>query len=308
MSCLFAIFNLGGLIMAKRKNIPKGMPSYSDLINPTISALQSLGGSGNVDEIYNEVLKEINLSDEIIDFQHSEKSSQNEIQYRLAWARTYLKNYGIIDNSSRSVWVILPQYKDITSVDVDDCVTKVRSMFGKKENLDIENPKQDYNLEDDCLELPEEIKPWRVRLHDVLLLMDPYAFERLTQRLLRECGFSQVEVTKKSGDGGIDGFGRLMINGLFSFKVAFQCKRYSGNVPSSDIRDFRGSLTTDVEKALFIITGSFSKPAKEEAMTQGKIQIDLVDGEDFISRLAEYKIGVKPITDYEIDESYFAKI
>ena len=291
--------------MAKRKNIPQGMPAYSDLINPTITALQNLGGSGKVDEIYNEVLKIVSLPDEIIDFQHSEKSSQSELQYRLAWARTYLKNYGIIDNSSRSVWVVLPQHKDIKSVDVDDCVTKVRSMFGKKPDTTTQN---DDNLEDEGIDLPEEIKPWRTKLHDILLNMNPFAFERLTQRLLRECGFSQVEVTKKSGDGGIDGFGKLMINGLFSFKVAFQCKRYNGTVPASDIRDFRGSLTTDVEKALFITTGSFSKPAKEEAMTQGKIQIDLIDGEESMNRLAEFQIGVKPITDYDIDEVYFSQI
>lgn len=291
--------------MAKRKNIPKDMPNYSDLINPTITALQNLGGSGKVDEIYSEVLKIIPLPDEIIDFQHSEKSSQSELQYRLAWARTYLKNYGIIDNSSRSVWVILPQYKDIKSVDIDDCVTKVKSLFGKKTDTTAQN---DDDLDDKGIDLPEEIKPWRTKLHDILLNMNPFAFERLTQRLLRECGFSQVEVTKKSGDGGIDGFGKLMINGLFSFKVAFQCKRYNGTVPASDIRDFRGSLTTDIEKALFITTGSFSKPAKEEAMTQGKIQIDLIDGEEFINRLAEFQIGVKPITDYDIDEIYFSQI
>lgn len=291
--------------MSKRKNFPSSMPSYSDLINPTITALQSLGGSGKTDEVYNEVLKIMSLSDEVIDFQHSEKSSQSEIQYRLAWARTYLKNYGIIDNSSRGVWVVLPQYKDITSVNVDDCVSKVRSMFGKKSEaagLNNDNP------EEGGIDLPEEIKPWRTKLHDILLNMDPFAFERLTQRLLRECGFSQVEVTKKSGDGGIDGFGKLMINGLFSFKVAFQCKRYSGIVPAGDIRDFRGSLTTDVEKALFITTGSFSKPAKEEAMTQGKIQIDLIDGEEFMNRLAEYQLGLKPVTDYDIDEAYFSQI
>lgn len=291
--------------MAKRKNIPKDMPNYSDLINPTITALQNLGGSGKVDEIYSEVLKIIPLPDEIIDFQHSEKSSQSELQYRLAWARTYLKNYGIIGNSSRSVWVILPQYKDIKSVDIDDCVTKVKSLFGKKTDTTAQN---DDDLDDEGIDLPEEIKPWRTKLHDILLNMNPFAFERLTQRLLRECGFSQVEVTKKSGDGGIDGFGKLMINGLFSFKVAFQCKRYNGTVPASDIRDFRGSLTTDIEKALFITTGSFSKPAKEEAMTQGKIQIDLIDGEEFINRLAEFQIGVKPITDYDIDEIYFSQI
>lgn len=291
--------------MAKRKNIPHGMPDYSALINPTITALQVLGGSGKIDEIYNEVLKILSLPDEIVDFQHSEKSSQSELQYRLAWARTYLKNYGIIENSSRGVWVILPQYKDIKSVDVDDCVAKVKSMFGNKS---VDATQNDDGLENEGIDLPEEIKPWRTKLHDILLNMDPFAFERLTQRLLRECGFSQVEVTKKSGDGGIDGFGKLMINGLFSFKVAFQCKRYSGMVPASDVRDFRGSLTTDVEKALFITTGSFSKPAKEEAATQGKIQIDLIDGEEFMNRLADFQIGIKPITDYDIDEAYYAQV
>lgn len=291
--------------MAKRKYMPHGMPAYIDLINPTITALQNLGGSGKIDEIYNEVLKILSLPDTVIDFQHSEKSSQSELQYRLAWARTYLKNYGIIDNSSRGVWVILPQHKDIKSVDVDDCVTKVRSMFDKKTST---IPQNDDDLEDDGVDLPEEIKPWRIKLHDILLSMNPFAFERLVQRLLRECGFSQVEVTKKTGDGGIDGFGKLMINGLFSFRVAFQFNRYNGTVPASDIRDFRGSLTTDVEKALFITTVSFSKSAKEEAMTQGKIQIDLIDGEEFINRLAEYQIGVKPITDYDIDEIYFSQI
>lgn len=293
--------------MAKRRNdIPKGMPNYSDLINPTISALQKLGGSGNIDEIYTETLKELDLPNEIVDFQHSDKSSQSELQYRLAWARTYLKKYGIIDNTSRSVWVILPQHKNIQSVDVDDCVMKVRSLFGNQNA--IANAKQDQDLEDDGIDLPEEIRPWRTKLHDVLLSMDPFAFERLTQRLLRECNFTQVEVTKKSGDGGIDGFGKLTINGLFSFKVAFQCKRYSGIVPASDIRDFRGSLTTDIEKALFITTGSFSKTAKEEAMKQGKIQIDLIDGEGFINMLAEKEIGVKPKIEYEINETFFSEI
>ena len=138
--------------------------------------------------------------------------------------------------------------------------------------------------------------------------MDPYAFERLTQRLLRECGFDDVHVTKKSGDGGIDGTGKLRINGIFSFNIAFQCKRYQGSVGAAEIRDFRGSLTTDIEKGVFITTGSFSKPAKEEASNPGKQQIDLMDGEEFMTKLAEYGIGVREIKDYEIDEEYFSKI
>ena len=158
------------------------------------------------------------------------------------------------------------------------------------------------------IDVPEEVRPWRKKLYKVLLEMDPYAFERLTQRLLRECGFDDVRVTKKSGDGGIDGSGKLKINGIFSFNIAFQCKRYQGTVGAPEIRDFRGSLTTDIEKGVFITTGSFSKQAVEEASNPGKQQIDLIDGEDFITKLAQFGIGVREIKDYEIDEEYFKKI
>lgn len=289
--------------MSRRSDIPKGMPSYKDLINPTIEALQLLGGSGSVNEIYNEVLKKLALPEKIVDFPHAQRTSQSEIQYRLAWARTYLKNFGVIESTSRGVWVITPTYKDTWSIDVNECVNSVRALFSSNTS----NPDNDDDGEGG-IDLPEEVKPWRIKLHDILLSMDPFAFERLTQRMLRESGFAQVEVTKKTGDGGIDGFGKLMISGLVGFKVAFQCKRYSGIVPASDIRDFRGSLTTDIEKALFITTGSFSKPAKEEAVTPGKIQIELIDGEAFMDRLAEYQIGLKPVADYDIDEKFFQQV
>jgi len=71
---------------------------------------------------------------------------------------------------------------------------------------------------------------------------------------------------------------------------------------------FRGSLTTDIEKGVFITTSTFSKAAKEEASNPGKQQIDLMDGEEFINKLVEYGIGVKEVKEYEIDEQYFAKI
>ena len=297
--------------MPKRKIFPKGMPDYSDLINPTITAMQKLGGSGNIDEIYNEVLLLLNIPENIIVIQHSDKSNQSEIQYRLDWARTYLKIYGIITNSSRGVWVIKPQFKDIEEVDISDCLSKVKSLYKDKANesqQSTNNPNND-NVVNEVFDLPEEIKPWKIKLWEILTNMNPYSFERLTQHLLRENGFTEVKVTKKSGDGGIDGFGRLKINGIFSFKVAFQCKRYTNTpVPVGDIRDFRGSLTTDVEKAIFITTSSFSKAAMEDAFAQGKFQIDLIDGDVFIDKLAEFGIGVSEVKDYIIDEDYFSQI
>ena len=154
----------------------------------------------------------------------------------------------------------------------------------------------------------EEHRPWRETLSEILHNMNPFSFEVLAQRLLRECGFLDVYVTKKSGDGGIDGTGKLRLNGIFSFNVAFQCKRYKGQVGAAEIRDFRGSLDNNIEKGVLITTGSFSKAAREEASAPGKKQIDLMDGNDFMDKLAEYSIGLTPRTEYDIDEEYFTAI
>lgn len=297
----------------ERKNLS---PTYTELIIPTYDALKQLGGSGTNNEIYERVIVNLNLSDEVLDEPHLGSLNQSEVEYQLAWARTYLKNYGIIVNSARSVWSITSEYASELTVSAKEIVAFTVQKNAKKREMAKSNDKPDGKMDkpeddidsNDDVEFPDEVKPWRQQLANVLQNMDPYGFERLSQRLLRECGFTQVSVTKKSGDGGIDGTGKLKINGIVSFNVAFQCKRYKGLVSSGDIRDFRGLLTTDIEKGIFITTGSFSKAAKDEATTPGKKQIDLIDGEEFISKLAEYSIGVKEVKTYEIDEDFFAKI
>lgn len=297
----------------ERKNLS---PTYTELIIPTYDALKQLGGSGTNNEIYERVIVNLNLSDEVLDEPHLGSLNQSEVEYQLAWARTYLKNYGIIVNSARSVWSITSEYASELTVSAKEIVAFTVQKNAKKREMAKSNDKPDGKMDkpeddidsNDDVEFPDEVKPWRQQLANVLQNMDPYGFERLSQRLLRECGFTQVSVTKKSGDGGIDGTGKLKINGIVSFNVAFQCKRYKGLVSSGDIRDFRGPLTTDIEKGIFITTGSFSKAAKDEATTPGKKQIDLIDGEEFISKLAEYSIGVKEVKTYEIDEDFFAKI
>ena len=280
------------------------IPNYATLIEAPFSALKMLGGSGKNDEINSKVADILELSNEVQDIPHLNSSSLSEVNYRCAWARTILKNYGALENSARSVWTIKPEFTSIDSVD-GAIVEKFRNI--KSEKTQKFNTAEE-KMEEQGVDVPEEVKPWRKRLYEVLINMDPYGFERLTQRVLRECGFTNVVVTKKSGDGGIDGTGKLKINGIFSFNIAFQCKRYQGSVGAGDIRDFRGSLTTDIEKGVFITTGSFSKPAIEEASNPGKQQIDLIDGEEFITKLAEFGIGVKEVKDYEIDEQFFAKI
>lgn len=274
------------------------IPHYDQLLNSTFQALKKLGGSGDIEEIYDEIVAMYKFSDELLNIPHSASGSQTELSYRLAWARTYLKKFGAIANSARGVWVITNEFKNKDGVDNKEVVKKVKALEAPKTSTTDE-------LAAMPLDMPEENKPWREKLREILLNISPSAFERLTKRLLRECGLTQVEVKGQTGDGGIDGIGLLKMNGIIGFKLAFQCKRYAGSVPPSLIRDFRGSLTTDIEKGLFVTTGVFTKAAKDEAKTAGKIAIELMDGEELISKLAELNIGLKEVVTYEIDEEFY---
>lgn len=294
-----------------RQKIDERIPRYTRLILPTFKALKTLGGSGTNEEIVNQIIRDLNIPDEVADISHKGNPNKTELSYQADWARTYMKKYGVIENSARAVWSICPNFVSEEDIDEKAIVESFNKECESKRNekaLASKNEPEDDDPSNDYSEYPEELKPWREKLAEILQTMDPFAFERLAQRVLRECGFTQVEVTKKSGDGGIDGTGKLRINGIFSFNVAFQCKRYKGSVGAPEIRDFRGSLTTDIEKGILITTGTFSKAAKEEASNQGKQQIDLIDGEEFISKIAEYGIGVRPIKTYEVDEDFFKKI
>ena len=179
---------------------------------------------------------------------HLGSTRQTELEYQLAWARTYLKNYGIITNTARRVWMITSNYsqKDPESLNVKLIMDK------KKIYNSDSNKKTGEVCEEDVI---DEEQPWIVRLDKILKNMNPYAFERLSMLLLREMGFIDVKVTKKSGDGGIDGFGKLQINGIITFNVAFQCKRYNNHpVTVEEIRNFRGASAASMDRQLFITT------------------------------------------------------
>ncbi len=156
-------------------------------------------------------------------------------------------------------------------------------------------------------ETPEP--PWKERLLDILLAMDATAFERLCQRLLRESGFIKVEITGRSGDGGIDGVGVLRLN-LLSFHVLFQCKKWRSSVGASVVRDFRGAMVGRADKGLVITTGNFTADARREATRDGAPAIDLVDGDALCELLKSVKIGVSIalIEKVIIDEASFASI
>jgi restriction system protein len=109
----------------------KNFPTFDQLMNPLIEALRALGGSGSIQEIYDKVVELERLPETVLSQQHNENSDQTEVAYRLAWARTYLKNFGLLENSKRGVWSLTSQAKDITKVNSQEVVRAVRALSKK---------------------------------------------------------------------------------------------------------------------------------------------------------------------------------
>lgn len=261
---------------------------YDDLFNPTLIALQNLGGSGSTEEIEEQVSAILKLTDDEINEIH--RGNTSKLTYRLAWARNYLKRFGLLENSSRGIWAFTEEGLKIKSVDKEIVKRKVSgSQQGK---LNKEKIKQAEHLDEQ--EENEEIQKltWKEEIIDELQSVSPSAFERLCQRLLRELGFQNVEVTGQTNDGGIDGKGMLRLGGVLSFHVIFQAKRYKGSVSPSIVRDFRGAMVGRADKGLIITTGTFTREAKKEAQRDGAPPIDLMDGNDLAEKLKELQLGI----------------
>ena len=286
----------------KRQN--DNLPTFDELIIPTIKALKHLGGSGTIEEINETVYQIAQLSEEVLQIPHNENGLLSEVDYRLAWSRTYLKKYGLIDNSSRGVWALLNADIDLKKLSGAEIVKAVR------EQAKPSKQKNELSEDQEYIDQIDETTDWKEKLLHILLEIKPDAFERLAQRLLRESGFVQVEVTGKSGDGGIDGKGIVKISGFLSFHVIFQCKRYKGTITPSQIRDFRGAMQGRADKGLFITTGTFTRDAIKEATRDGAPPIDLIDGDLLCEKLREYKLGVetKLVETYDVVQDWFTKL
>ena len=275
---------------------------FEELFNPVLKALHALGGSGTNEEIESKLVELLGLSDAAAEDIH--RGNTTKLSYRSAWARNYLKRLGLVENSARAVWVLTAKGRETKEIDQVESKQIVKSLSGVKRA----KVKGEVVSEPGTEELSE--LNWTDRLVELMQSIEPSAFERLSQRLLRELGFSNVEVTGKSGDGGIDGVGVIKIGGVLSFHVVFQCKRYTGSVSSGAIRDFRGAMIGRADKGLFVTTGTFTRDARLEAQRDGAPPLDLIDGRAFAEHLRKLGLGVKVkvIEEVEVDDEWFKDI
>jgi restriction system protein len=275
--------------MPTQDDLLSRVPKYYELLFPCLKALKALGGSGTKDEILDKVCELEGYSDDVQSVKSAFNQRTTALRYRLSWALTYLKRVDAATNSERGVWTLTEKGAALTESDCERIPTEVRKQYSDERKGNAKPPTLSAN---DTRELDDEDEvSWRDKLLSVLVKIKPDAFERLCQRILRESGFTKVEVTGKSGDGGIDGIGILRVQ-LVSFTVLFQCKRYQGSVGPSVIRDFRGAMQGRCDKGLVITTGTFSSDARKEATRDGAPAIDLIDGDALCDLLKSLKLGV----------------
>lgn len=278
---------------------------FYDLFNPILKALHHLGSSASVSEIEDFVIEYLNLlEDEISDIH---RGTTTKLNYRLRWGRNYLKNFGLLENSERGVWSLTPKGLKTEEVDPKVVNKKVRDLNKIKQ---IEKQILSKGLIAETTENEENEITWKEELLETIKKISSSAFERLCQRFLRELGFKNVEVTGRPNDGGIDGKGILRLGGILSFHVVFQAKRYKEVVSPNVIRDFRGSMSANVDKGLVITTGRFTREARKEAQRDGALPIDLIDGDELAEKLKELNMGinVQLVEKVIIDNDWYKEI
>jgi restriction system protein len=267
-----------------------------------VEALKDLGGSGQPAEVMDWIVEALDVTNE-----HQLEvlsSGQTRFANQVHWARFYLSKAGYIDSSQRGVWSLTKKGLS-TTIDHDMALIIFRDMQQEfKRDKELEAKFEEDESETEGLG-PEDPSDYRTRLMETLMGLPANGFERLCQRILRESGFQEVKVTGRTGDGGIDGNGILQINPFVSFQILFQCKRYSGSVSVSQIRDFRGAMMGRADKGIILTTGTFTKDAKGEAVRDGVPPIELVNGDKLLEMLEELELGLRPITSYEVDVDFF---
>jgi restriction system protein len=281
---------------------------YRRLMWPTIRAIQLLGGSGTRSEIRAKAI-EIGGYSEAEQAEMMPNGRTSRLEYYVSWNLTRFKRIGLLENSERGVWSLAELAASVVEEDMPQLHEKIaRAYRDLRRERDEEADPDDDGRDDQGVEGSDD--NWKTTLIARMKALEPGAFERLCQRLLREADFEKVEVTGRSGDGGIDGVGLVRL-GLLSFPTYFQCKKYEGSVGSSAVRDFRGAMAGRGEKGVIITTATFTPAARQEATRDGVPPIDLIDGDALCDLLKKHQVGVvvqqRIVEDVTVDDAWWSE-
>lgn len=290
-----------------------GLPKWDVLMWVTLEALREIPMPVTVDAVAAAVSDRLQLSTEQRAVP-SHNPKWNYIRFQVGFVVSDLKGVGALEQPRRGLYDLTDDGRHISHETVrqrharrGEQLRERKRLRQESEDNGIDQTRADSSVDGD---FPNSAPPpWNEELSERLMNISPTAFEHLSASLLRVAGFDDVEVTGRTGDGGIDGIGVYRPSGLISFHTAFQCKRYQGSVGAGTVRDFRGSFVGRADRGIILTTGYFTRAARDEASRPGANPVDLIDGEALCDLLREHSLGVRTtkrvVEDVIVDDAYF---
>jgi restriction system protein len=275
------------------------LPSYLDLIYPTLRAVQEAGGSAQAREITAQVLADIGATDDQLELTY-ENQPKSVLVDRVDWARSYATSGGALDRPKRALYVLTPFGREILTLPEAGARKRVREM---DREVRARRRRERRPAEHDITEDPEVGLPaptsesWKDALLQRLHRLTSDGFEEFVIFLLKAYGMELIRVGK-SGDEGIDGIGLAPLSPVLSSRVAVQAKRYdpSAAIGREVVALFqRDAAAAGAERAVLVTLGRFS-PAARKAAVAATPTVNLIDGDRLCDLVEEQRIGVRSVT------------
>jgi restriction system protein len=291
------------------------LPSYSDLILPTIRAVSTLGRSAKAREITSQVLEDLPFANEMLGMSFPGRPDDSVLLSRLQWGRSYAKLIGALESPTRGVFLLTDLGRELLALPEAEAEERVRQLDREfrrsrsREQARTAIPGDAKAQAED--ELPTEAEEaagqhtWRDVLLARLHRLSPDSFEEFVLYLLRLYGL-ELERVGGSGDEGIDGIGTAPISDVLSSRVAVQVKRYdpAGKAVGREVVALfqRDAQTKGAERAILVTLGKFSEPARKAAIASTPT-VDLIDGERLSDLILKQELGVRVAP--TVQESWF---
>jgi restriction system protein len=271
------------------------LPTYQDLLYPTLKAVDLLGGSAQAREITSQVLDLISATDEVLALTYENRPKSVLID-RIEWARSYAKLCGVLDSPQRALFVITTLGKEVLSLpepEGDKLIREIeRDMRVSRTRSPGTESEEDAVLREDA----DADTSWKEALLSRLHNLSPEGFEEFVMYLLRTFGLELTRVGG-SGDEGIDGIGTAPLSAVLSTRVAVQAKRYKPTDPvgREAVALFqRDAAAAGAERAVLVTLARFTKAAKRAAITTTPT-VDLIDGDRLCDLVRQQEIGIRVV-------------
>jgi len=304
------------------------VPNFEELRRPVLE--KAARGEQRIADVVEEISNDLDLPQEDREALLP-SGKQTRIANRIHWAKSYLKQAGLVRNTRWGHFEITERGRKLLEthsgmITKDDLrqyseFTDFETRTNNTDDLESRtNPKTQTEVFSSST--PDEVMRKAYETINNALAYEllekvrdstPLFFERLIIELLQAMNYGgSVEdagsILGQSGDGGVDGV--INQDPLGVDQIYVQAKRYKdgNNIGSGAIRDFFGALNIKrASKGIFVTTSDFTSAATETASALGS-RIVLINGQRFAKLMVKYDIACRTedvLMIKKIDEDFF---